>query len=101
MKVFAIITAALMASAGGGYYYYTTQSCHSHADCPIAKTGGCCLKGDATQSCETPCGGCTNDCLECCDICELCCTTGAQVPVSAAKPADEDDECPHCKTPVN
>jgi hypothetical protein len=102
MKVFAIITAALMATAGAGYYFYTDSNC-SNSSCPIAKLGGCCANGDKVQSCELPCGGCSHDCQECCDICELCCSAGAQVStsaVSAAKPV-EDEECPHCKTPAN
>jgi hypothetical protein len=102
MKVFAIITVALMATAGGAYYL-TSDSCHSNSSCPIAKLGGCCSR-IAPQSCETPCSSGSQDSSECGDICELCCTSGIQVPVnatvSAATPSDEE-ECPHCKTPAN
>jgi hypothetical protein len=104
MKVFAIITAALMASAGVGYYVYNCDSCESNRNCPLAKSGGCCLH-DAPQSCESPCSHCNTDCFECCDICESCCTYGVQVShcanVSAASPVEDDGDCPHCRTPIN
>ncbi len=79
MKVFAIITAALMASGGAAYYM------HSDGGCPLSKSGSCCTASvDATPiCCTTPCPACSADCLTCCDTCEVCCTTGVQAAASA------------------
>jgi hypothetical protein len=82
MKVFAIITAGLMAAGAGAYYLHSDS-----AGCPLAKSGGCCVTSpqDKPGCCETACPACTTDCTECCDVCELCCTAGVQASVAAAK----------------
>lgn len=82
MKVFALITAALMASAGGAYYLHSTDSPPSKAECPVAKTGGGCAQGDAPQCCAAPCPACAGDCR---GACEDCCVAGAQVSTKAAR----------------
>jgi hypothetical protein len=85
MKLFSIITAALMASAGGAYYVHSTNTPQqpSNAECPVALAGGCCLGADKPQCCAAPCPACATDCRECCDVCEACCVAGAQVSAKA------------------
>ena len=81
MKLFAIITAGLMAAGTGAYFL------HSGSDCPLAKSGGCC-QATATATpdcCATACPACATDCLTCCDLCESCCTVAVQAPVSEVK----------------
>ena len=60
MKLFAIITAGLMAT-GGAVYFYSTSPCSKSGGCPlssmstapVAKTGGCCSHSELTE-CGTP-----------------------------------------------
>jgi hypothetical protein len=104
MKVFAIITAAVMATAGG-VYFLSSGNCLLKSDCPVATSGGCCPLTSDAGSCEVRCPGCSTDCLECCTVCEQCCTFGAQAAVetkvSATTPSDAEEECcPHCATPA-
>lgn len=88
MKLFAIITAGLMA-AGAGVYFYSTYSPCSKGGCPapVAKTGGCC---DGTEPVKAATSCCPNPCDECvakgctgCDLCATCCGSAK----TAAKPA--------------
>ena len=59
MKLFAIITAGLMAT-GGAVYFYSTSPCSKSGGCPlssmstapVAKTGGCCSHNE--PECCTP-----------------------------------------------
>ncbi len=94
MKLFAIITAGLMAAGSGAYYLHSNSPCHSNADCPVAQAGGCCTPGQSDKPicCTIPCPACSIDCLACCDACEVCCTAGVQAPVSA-KVADKPSCC--------
>jgi hypothetical protein len=80
MKVFAILTACLMA-AGGATYYISSEGCPFSSNCPVAKTGGC--SATVAPCCATPCPACSTDCLECCAVCEQCCEAGATVPAIA------------------
>lgn len=56
MKLFAIITAGLMAT-GGAVYFYSTSLCSQSGGCPlssmstapVAKTGGCCSHSELTK----------------------------------------------------
>lgn len=89
MKVFALITAALMATGGAAYYLHSDSM-----TCPLAKSGGCCSTGEEKPvCCETPCPACATDCLTCCDSCEVCCTTGVQSAVSAVKVSAKSECC--------
>lgn len=97
MKLFAIITASLMATAGGAYYLHSNSSCcakRSNADCPVAQVGGCCAPDSAGKPvcCTNPCPACEADCLACCDACEVCCSAGVQASVST-KAADKSSCC--------
>ncbi len=77
MKVFAIITASLMAVAGGVYFYSTESGC-SGAKCggyPVAKTGGCCDKATGEVSTEIP--TCCAKLDDCCLTNAACCTTAS------------------------
>ena len=91
MKVFAILTACLMAAGGATYYLSSSDTCPL-TGCPVAKTGGCCATDAAAKPdcCVTPCPACSVDCRECCTVCEECCAAGvsvASVPLAAkAKP---------------
>ncbi len=84
MKLFAIVTAGLMAVAGSSYYFFGTSSHCSKGTCglapaPVATSGGCCSTGDVA----------THDCCalqeECCALQEACCTVATSV---AAKKSD-------------
>lgn len=82
MKIFAILTASLMASAGGAYYFTASDGGCPFGGCPVAKTGGCCQTESAAAQpdcCQLPCPACENDCRECCAVCEDCCVAGATV----------------------
>ena len=82
MKLFAIITAGLMA-VGGGFYYYTASSHCSTGKCdlasaPVAKSGGCCAGGELPACCHTQ--------DECCELQDACCAVAVGV-AKAPKPA--------------
>jgi hypothetical protein len=115
MKVFAIVTACLM--AGAGLAYYTSSSNCTTCVAPVAQSGVC--TETKLDCCTTPCPACASDCQSCCDVCELCCSAGIEggaatkatklsgcceappVKLTAAKPVEDEDECcPACKTPV-
>ena len=90
MKVFAILTACLMAAGGATYYLTSSESGCPLTGCPVAKTGGCCATDAVSKPdcCVTPCPACSTDCLECCAVCEECCAAG--VSVAAVKTAKAD-----------
>lgn len=93
MKVFAILTACLMAAGGATYYLTSSDGTCPLTGCPVAKTGGCCATGDASKvdGCAEPCPACSTDCRECCDVCEACCVAGVSVP--AVKTSAKADCC--------
>jgi hypothetical protein len=97
MKLFAIITAAVMSTAGGAYYY-TNNGCPFQGACekaPVSSSACTSCNATATPSCcELPCPGCATDCRECCDDCELCCSAGATVSVSTT--AEKAPCCAAC-----
>ena len=76
MKVFAILTAALM-TAGGATYYISSEGC-PFSGCPTAKSGGCCVT-DKVSDCAAACSLCSDECLDCCTVCEECCVAGASI----------------------
>lgn len=120
MKLFAIITAGLMA-AGGGVYFYSASTC-SKSGCtgaPVAKSGGCCA--EKLECCATHEECCpiteaagavaTNltaavsakaSCCavkdECCLVLAACCT--AEQVNAAAKPIEIAGCCEACASPV-
>jgi hypothetical protein len=89
MKVFAIVTACLMAAGGATYYLSSSDTCPL-TGCPVAKTGGCCATDSVAKSdcCAVPCPACATDCRECCTVCEACCVAGASVPTVKTVKAD-------------
>jgi hypothetical protein len=101
MKVFAILTASLMAAGSAAYFLQDSCSpCYHTGNCPVAKTGGCC-SGDYDQpsSCSLPCSVSANpDC--CATVCELCCTDAVQVTVSQQVATEEETCCALCNSPA-
>jgi hypothetical protein len=103
MKVFAIVTACVLAAGGGAYYFHSCDTCPL-TGYPVAKTGGCCSTDNGQPSCCTlPCPACSDDCLECCATCEQCCEAGAAVPTAAlsANVTAEEDCCAACSSPAH
>lgn len=83
MKVFAILTAALMVAGGSAYYFGAFESSSPSPCCklktaPVAKTGGCCSDSQNPACCAN--GG-TPDC---CGPNEPCCLTGVECCISGA-----------------
>lgn len=81
MKLFAIVTAGLMAAGGGSYYLFGTSTCSGNKcgmRAPVATSGGCCSTAADVPSC------CAAK-EECCELQQACCAvaTGA-----SAKKAD-------------
>lgn len=100
MKVFAILTAALMTAGGAAYYFSASDSsapCCKLKSAPVAKTGGCCTD-------EPTCGLCPTSTAktDCCAIGAECCVAGAACCLSpvAAKVEAEEECCAHCVTPA-
>ncbi len=87
MKLFAIITAGLMA-AGGGIYFYSTSTCSKsgcNTSAPVAKTGGCCLTGDKPDCCATQ--------DACCVLQEACCSSATSVSAKTPTCCAAKEEC--------
>lgn len=87
MKLFAIITAGLMAAGGGAYLYSTSTCSKSACSAPVAKTGGCCAKETVAES----------ECCEkqeaCCEKVEACCADATAKKTKAKACCAAQEEC--------
>lgn len=97
MKIFAILTACVMAAGGATYYFASNDGGCPFSRCPVAKTGGCCGTEEASagkpECCLLPCPACSNDCGECCAVCEDCCIAGAGSAKSVPTAAKVKSDC--------
>lgn len=126
MKLFAIVTATLMAVGGGSYYFLGSSHECSKGRCamaptpaPVAMSGGCCHDEDVPSCCqrqdeccavqEACCAVATSvasvkkpDCCaakeECCLVTAACCTVAGVK--AAAKPIEIAGCCEACPTPT-
>ena len=100
MKLFAMITAGLMALGGAAFYLHHSGSCPFSSSCPVAQSGGCCEISSESSCCEAPSRAAAMEVNDPLQICETCCTAGAEVMVSATA-ADVEESCPFCDSPAN